>query len=190
MKPSRLHSLGVATIALSFVLLFAGCGEGSSDDTETYEIPSESMEPAFSVGDELTVELDAYDDHEPEIGDVVVFHPPTGAEDFSGCGIEQGRDEACSQPTAGESSQSFLKRVVATPGDELAFEGGLPIVNGEEVLGDVVQPCRGAGACDLPGPIVILPDHYFMLGDNSGASDDSRFWGPVPLKAIFGRVAK
>lgn len=74
-KPSRLQSLGVAAISLSFVFLFAGCGGGSSGDTEIYEVPSESMEPAFSVGDELTVELDAYDDHDPEIGDVVVFHP-------------------------------------------------------------------------------------------------------------------
>lgn len=80
--------------------------------------------------------------------------------------------------------------MVATPGDELAFEGGQPIVNGEEALGNVIQPCSGAGACDLPVPIVIPPDHYFMLGANSGASDDSRFWGPVPLKAIFGRVAE
>ncbi len=185
-----LFKLRAAGIALSLVFLVAGCGGGDSGDTKTYEVPSESMEPTFSVGDELTVELDAYQDDEPAIGDAVVFHPPTGAEDFSGCGVQQDSDEACSQPTGGESSQNFLKRVVATPGDELAIEGGLPIVNGEEVLADVIQPCSGFEACDLPEPIVIPPDHYFMLGDNSGASDDSRFWGPVPSKAILGRVAE
>jgi signal peptidase I len=83
---------------------------------------------------------------------------------------------------------AYLKRVVATPGDELEIREGLPIVNGEEVLADVIEPCRGGGACDLPEAITIPPDHFFMLGDNSGASDDSRFWGPVPIEAVVGRV--
>lgn len=190
MSLRRLLGPGVMGIALSLVFLSAGCGSGDSGDTETYEVPSESMEPTFSVGDELTVELDAYADDEPAVGDAVVFHPPTGAEDLSGCGGQKNSDEACSQPTAGESGQLFLKRVVATPGDELAIEGGLPVVNGKEVLADVIQSCSGFEPCDLPKPIVIPPDHYFMLGDNSGASDDSRFWGPVPSKAIIGRVAE
>lgn len=36
--------------------------------------------------------------------------------------------------------------------------------------------------------ITILPNHYFVMGDNSGASSDSRFWGPVPARAIIGKV--
>ena len=46
---------------------------------------------------------------------------------------------------------------------------------------------RGDGeGCDLPKPITIPPDHYFMMGDNRGESDDSRFWGPVPRDWIIG----
>lgn len=177
----------LAIPATFLLLLFVGCG-GGGGETTTYEVPSESMQPAFLIGEQLTVELEAYRDDEPEIGDVVVFHPPMGAENLSGCGVRNSRDQACPQPTSDQSSLAYLKRVVATPGDELEIREGLPIVNGEEVLADVIEPCRGGGACDLPEAITIPPDHFFMLGDNSGTSDDSRFWGPVPIEAVVGRV--
>ncbi len=44
------------------------------------------------------------------------------------------------------------------------------------------------GNCNFPKPITIPPDHYFMMGDNRGASDDSRFWGPVPREWIIGKA--
>ena len=40
----------------------------------------------------------------------------------------------------------------------------------------------------FPRPIKVPPDHFFMMGDNRGASDDSRFWGPVPKKWIIGQA--
>ncbi len=49
-------------------------------------------------------------------------------------------------------------------------------------------PAAAADACNLPKPITIPPDHYFMMGDNRGASDDSRFWGPVPRDWIIGKA--
>jgi signal peptidase I len=51
-----------------------------------------------------------------------------------------------------------------------------------------IIPCGHGGACDLPEKITIPPDHYFMMGDNRGASDDSRFWGPVPRAWIIGKA--
>jgi signal peptidase I len=145
------------------------------------------MEPAFSPGQRITVDLDAYDEAQPEIGDAVVFHPPKVAGWGTECGIRPRPKEPCRVPTPKLSSQLFLKRVVALPGDRLSFRTGRPVVNGSMVLTNVIQPCHG-GACYMPRTITILPDHYFVEGDYSGASADSRFWGPVPSRAILGKV--
>ena len=48
-------------------------------------------------------------------------------------------------------------------------------------------PCRGSG-CELPNPIVVPEDHYFMMGNDSGLANDSRFWGAVWGEKIYARV--
>jgi signal peptidase I len=83
---------------------------------------------------------------------------------------------------------NFIKRVVAGPGDTLSIENGTPIVNGEALEEDYTRPCRGLGGCDFKTEITIPEDHYFMMGDNRGASDDSRYWGPVPREWIIGEA--
>ncbi len=153
----------------------------------TYVMPSESMEPAFSAGESVTVDTDAYAEAQPQIGDAVVFHPPKGAVRGVECGKRHRFGEPCSLPTPRLSSELFLKRVVALPGDRLRVRNGRPVVNGSSVLGNVIQSCR-YGACNLCKAITIPADHYFVMGDNSGVSDDSRFWGPVPSRAILGKV--
>ena len=93
-----------------------------------------------------------------------------------------------SEATPEHSDTNFIKRVVAVGGDRLRVENGIPIVNGEPVEGDwETEPCTGQ-SCNLPDEIVIPEDHYFMMGDNRGASDDSRFWGPVPRDWIIGKA--
>lgn len=175
---------GLAAIVVVAALLLAG-GGGS---TQTYAVPSESMEPTYEVGEKVTVNLDAYNSSEPAAGDVVVFHPPAGADNGTECGIQPRVGEPCAKPTGGESAQLFLKRIVAGPGDTLSIQDGHPVVNGELQAEPFAAPCGGAGACNMPQTITIAPGEYFMLGDNRGASDDSRFWGPVPAAWIVGKV--
>jgi len=128
---------------------------------------------------------------DPEVGDIVVFHPPKGSDDDT-CGNADQRDgEACDRPTKQRSDVNFIKRVVAGPGDTLAVEEGHVILNGkrqkESFVNDTCEGDLGRG-CNMRRPIKVPADHWFMMGDNRGESDDSRFWGPVPRDWIIGNA--
>jgi len=152
-----------------------------------YKIPSPSMEPTLSIGQRVLA--NRLIDH-PSVGDVVVFHPPAGADPVSPvCGDTSqgsGHSQACDQPTTGESTQTFIKRVVAGPGDVIRIIDGHVYRNGVRENDSYTLSCGGGPSCNFPTPIKIPPGHYFMMGDNRGASDDSRFWGPVPDKWVIG----
>lgn len=151
-----------------------------------YRIPSKSMVPTLQVGQRVLVNRLGNRFNKPEIGEVVVFHPPKGA-DTNTCGDAGKRpDEVCDKPTAQKNSVNFIKRVVAGPGDRLYIKGGHAYVNGKRQKDSFTKPCAGGTGCDFPHPVTIPADHWFMMGDNRGDSDDSRFWGPVPRKWIIG----
>jgi signal peptidase I len=153
-----------------------------------FRIPSSSMVPTLDIGQRvLTNRLDT----QPSLGDIVVFHPPTGADaETPVCGDQgQGLDHpaACDSPTPAMSKQTpFIKRVVGLPGDHIKILNGHVYRNGKKERDGYINPCSGGGSCNFPETIVIPPGHYFMMGDNRGNSDDSRFWGPVPVKWVIG----
>jgi signal peptidase I len=153
-----------------------------------YQIPSESMEPTLDLGQRVLVNRFLYHFTDPAIGDLVVFHPPLGAERGNVCGARRPAGAACPKPTPEEAEVNFIKRIVAGPNDTLRIENGVPIVNGVRADEDFSRPCRPGGECNLPTEITIPPDHYFMMGDNRGESDDSRFWGPVPRDQLIGKA--
>ena len=172
----------------------AGCGGGGGGSTQTYTVPSAAMEPTIPANSKVDVDLDAYKSADPEINDIVVFNPPKGTEDFRHqcgdprTGASGSSGASCDAPIPVRSDLKFIKRIVAGPGDTLSIENGHPVVNGKVAQEDFINPCSPGGACNLPQIITIPPDHYFMLGDNRGASEDSRFWGPVPADWIIGKV--
>ena len=153
-----------------------------------YKIPSGSMEPTLSIGQRVLVNRFIYDFKDPKPGDIVVFHPPAGAERPSEmqCGVRKGPEQPCPKPTAEESGETFIKRIVAGPGDTLSVKEGHPVVNGVEKTDEpYITPCP---SCTLSRPITVPPGHYFMMGDNRGNSDDSRYWGPIPEEWIIGEA--
>lgn len=155
-----------------------------------YQIPSQSMEPTLDVGQRVLVNRFIYHFSDPEVGDIVVFHPPSGADRGTECGVTHPTDEPCPMPTPQASSQTFIKRIVAGPGDKVSIRGGHPVVNGHvKDESSFTNPCGAAGGgCDMPRAIEVPPGYYFMMGDNRGQSDDSRFWGPVPRSWIIGKA--
>ncbi len=160
-----------------------------------YQIPSGSMEPTLDIGQRVLVNRFIYHFNEPQIGDIIVFHPPSGAESSAECGVlRKGMEpletgEACPKPTPTASSQTFIKRIVAVGGDTLSIKEGHPVVNGVEDKNEpYIKPCGGGYECNLPKTIKIPPGYFFMMGDNRGESDDSRFWGPVPRSWIIGEA--
>jgi signal peptidase I len=175
-----------------------------------YQIPSESMEPTLDVGQRVLVNRFIYHFENPSVGDVIVFHPPAGADEEGPggeCGEPQPIDAShpCGKPTEEESSENFIKRLVAGPGDTVRIIHGIAIVNGQvssAANGHILQPSpcgkplprsewndvRPDEDCNYPKPIKIPPDHYFMMGDNRANSKDSRYWGPIPRSWIIGKA--
>ncbi len=152
-----------------------------------YRIPSESMVPTLVEGQRVLVNRIGERFSDPSVGDVVVFHPPAGVgRDVSCGGGEPPPGQVCDQPTRERADVNFIKRVVAGPGDRLSLRNGHVILNGKRQSEPYTEPCGGGEGCTFSRTVTIPPDHYFMMGDNRGASDDSRFWGPVPIKWIIG----
>ena len=158
-----------------------------------YQIPSESMEPTLDVGQRVLVNRIGNRFADPELNEIMVFHPPVGAEQTSAGGNQCGnpsQGEAggppCAQPTREHSDTNFIKRVVALPGDRISIRDGHLIRNGRRADEPFIRPCGSTPECTFPQEIVVPPGHYFMMGDNRGASDDSRFWGPVPKAWLIG----
>jgi signal peptidase I len=153
-----------------------------------YRIPSGSMEPTLHIGQRVLVDRIGTHFGDPHVGEIAVFHPPEGAtQEVCGGGQRVSPGGApCSQPVDKEAGVNFIKRIVAGPGDTIKIVEGHVIRDGKREKDSYIRPCPGVAECNFPVPIKVPPGHWFMMGDNRGESDDSRFWGPVPTSWIIG----
>jgi signal peptidase I len=122
-----------------------------------------SMLPRLEDEDRLFINKFAYQFEKIQRGDVVVFYYP--------------HDE----------SKSYIKRVIALPGDTLFIDHGIVYVNGE-ALHEPYVPDRFKDDRSIPER-VIPPGEYFVMGDHRTISSDSRDFGPVPRGLIYGKAA-
>jgi signal peptidase I len=157
---------------------------------KTYRIPSGSMEPTLHIGQRVLVNRIGMRFGDPSVGDIVVFHPPAGADQQPPqCGAPgegNGSSTPCSTPTSGRSSQTFIKRVVGIGGDRISIRGGHVYRNGAREKDSFINPCGNGFGCNFPGTITVPKGSFYVMGDNRGQSDDSRYWGPVPKQWLIG----
>ena len=147
---------------------------------QPFKIPTSSMEPTFIPGDRIFVNKFIYgiripftDIHflsvrEPERGDIIVFRSPI------------------------ERKKFLVKRLVGKPGDIVEIKDQHLWINGKPVSDPLILKritYYNRGDYGKTGKSVKVPkDSYFVLGDNSLNSVDSRFWGYVPDKNLAGKV--
>lgn len=166
---------------------------------EAFRIPTGSMENTLLAGDFLLVNKAVFGARPswlplrtpalaaPQRGDIVVFSPPH------------------------EPDRNYVKRVVGVAGDTLEMRSGRLLVNGrlqvesftrqpagrDTYASDMYWQCEHMPASfsiddcrptrDNWGPLIVPDARFFLLGDNRGDSEDSRFWGFVHREAIRGR---
>jgi len=124
-------------------------------------ISSESMEPTLFAGEVVLVDRREVEPADLARGDLVTFRNP-------------------------QSGEEMLKRVVALPGDSVATIDAVLHVNDRPVEEPYVDFSDWEGVFNAR--VVVPQGHVYVLGDNRGASVDSRDFGPVPAENIDGRV--
>jgi signal peptidase I len=178
----------VVAAALGIALLF------QAFIVKPYKIPSGSMLPTLQINQRILVDRIGNDFSSPGIGDIIVFHPPknyaAGCADPAEGQERSGQDAAaaCAVAQRQASSETFVKRVVGLPGDRISIRNGHVYRNGVREHDPYIAPCYGGPACSFPQTITVPRGDYYMMGDNRGDSDDSRFWGPVARSWIIGKA--
>jgi signal peptidase I len=129
---------------------------------QAFRVQGTSMLPLLEDGERILVNKLVYRFRPIERGDVVVFYYPR------------------------DPSVSFIKRVVGLPGDVVELRLGQLLVNGKPVSETYIAPRFRDG--ETYPPVEVKKGYYYVLGDHRNSSNDSRMWGEVPEKYIYGRA--
>ena len=130
-----------------------------------YQVEGQSMFSTLHPGDRVFVNKLSYRLHDPNRGDVVVLHELTGS-----------------------TERALIKRVIALPGETIEIDNCEVFINGFRLD----EPYLDEGMCTswegATEPVLIEPDHVFVMGDNRGQSSDSRSLGQISEDDLVGRA--
>lgn len=134
-----------------------------------YKIPTGSMIPTFMEKDRIFVDKISYRFKMPQRGDIIVFKYPE------------------------DKKKDYVKRLVGLPGDRVEIREGQLFINGEKSKAPPFTKVYYYNFDEWPygkrGEVITVPpDSYFVLGDNSAHSSDSRKWGFVPRQNLVGKA--
>jgi signal peptidase I len=185
-RPSMLREI-VETLLLALIIFVAVRAV-----VLNFRVDGTSMEPSLDNNEMLLVNRNAYfafdedqwfgwipgvdtgegDDPtypfgKPERGDIVVLNPPASA----------------------SADKPYIKRVIGEPGDTVEIQDDRVFINGQQIdepyIGGDDWKCRETQTC---GPLTVPEDSVFVLGDNRDNSEDSRYFGIVPIENIIGKA--
>jgi signal peptidase I len=147
-------------------------------------VEGQSMEPNIHDNQRLVVEKVSYRFRLPERGEIVVLKPPN----WTPLGLEQRilgwLCTALPLECSIEIPDPLIKRVIGLPGETIEIRDGHVYINGQILE----EPYEEQLTFGNVSPRVISPYHVFVLGDNRGASNDSRSFGEVALSNVIGRA--
>jgi len=158
MRPSIREIIATLLIALIIFL-------GVQATLESRIVEGQSMEPSLHNYERIMVIKACYWFGDPQRGDVIIFDSPQ------------------------DPDRTLVKRVIALPGEEVEVRDGqvnITDVNDETFTLD--EPYIKEVPSYTYGPIVLLEDEYFVLGDNRNHSTDSHYWGVLPGENIIGKT--
>lgn len=153
-----IESIIIAVILALFVRAFV---------IQAFKIPTGSMKPTLNENDRIFVNKYIYRFKEPQRGDITVFKSPE------------------------DPKKDFIKRLIAAGGETVQIKDGGILIDGKPVLLPQMQAVYyyNRGEYGDEGQKITVPKgHFYVLGDNSSSSRDSRYWGFVPRKYIIGKA--
>ncbi|GBF23428.1 signal peptidase I [Candidatus Gastranaerophilus sp. (ex Termes propinquus)] len=175
-----LDTLVFVLVAIIIIRFFLG---------ELRWIPSGSMRPTLIEKDRVFVEKVTRWYRPLERGDIIVFYPPDE-------NLKKGVFAYFARLTGIMCKDvAYIKRIVGMPGDKLEIRKNevgehFVYINDRELDEPYILSSAEWIECTddmYCGPVIVPEDTYFMMGDNRGNSQDSRFWGFLPKERVIGR---